>query len=93
MNDVARGRTALQILFFLVAAEVVAKLTAGFNGEGYSRKFVKRFFAEMCSDSHRAQLANAFGGEGSSWTAEAAVDYLYDLGAQAFMKGNTLTFI
>jgi hypothetical protein len=28
------------------AAEVVAKLTAGFSGEGYWRKFVKRFCAE-----------------------------------------------
>src|SRR5882672_5603353 len=44
IEDVATGRPALQILFHLIAAEAVSKITVGFQGEGESRKHVRLFF-------------------------------------------------
>jgi len=78
MDDVARGRPALQILFFLIAAEAVAKLVFNFNGEGESRRYVQRFFKEICGDTHRERLGRAFR-LSDFLSYETAVDFLYDV--------------
>ncbi len=57
IDDVARGRPALQILFFLIAAEAVAKLAFNFSHEGKSRHYVHRFFEEICGDAHCLRAA------------------------------------
>ena len=77
IDQVARGRPALQILFLMIAAEAVAKLADSFEDEGQSRKYVKQFFLKICSDDHRVQLGRAFRGSAGWLTAEDAVDFLY----------------
>jgi hypothetical protein len=60
LDKVARGRPALQIMFFMIAAEAVAKLAAGFHGEGRSRQYVRKFFATYCTEAQRQRLYRAF---------------------------------
>lgn len=43
MGEFARGRPALQILFFMITAEAVAKLVFGYEGEGESKRHVDLF--------------------------------------------------
>jgi len=87
IDEVARGRPALQILFFIIAAEAVSKLQADFEGEGQSRFHVRRFFLELCSDELRSRLAPAFQSNGSWLTPTEAVDLLYDLRCDVAHRG------
>ncbi len=87
IEDVARGRPAVQILFFLIAAEAVAKLIAGFDGEGKSRQFVHKFFGELCSDDHRARLGRAIGDPGTFFSVSGTVNYLYDIRCSVVHEG------
>jgi len=87
IDQVARGRPALQILFFMIAAEAVAKLADGFEDEGQSRKYVRRFFLNICSDDHRARLAGALCGSVGWLSAEEVVDFLYDVRCDVAHRG------
>ncbi len=90
MDEVAAGRPGLRILFFLIAAEAVAKLAFRFSGDGQSRLHVQRFFQELCSDGHRARLGTAFsfaGLPGPGLGAEEAVSYLYDVRCDVVHEG------
>jgi hypothetical protein len=77
IDEIAKGRPAFQVMFALIAAELAAKIRYGYNGEGQSRKFVHRFFEEICSDEHRAILGQAFRRVGGCLDVRGAVDYLY----------------
>lgn len=55
-----KGRPSLQVLFFLIAAEAVAKLVDNFHGEGQSRQYVKKFFKNICNTKHQDKLSKAF---------------------------------
>jgi hypothetical protein len=46
LHSVAASRPALQVLFYLIAAEASAKLLRGFVNEGQSRDHVRLFFEE-----------------------------------------------
>lgn len=60
IDDVAAARPAFQVLFYLIAAELIAKITFNFLGQGRSPEFVHRFFAEICPEPARIRLATAF---------------------------------
>jgi len=60
VEEVARGRPAFQVMFYLIAAEAVAKLVFDFQGHGQSRKHIRRFFEEICCEADRERLARAF---------------------------------
>lgn len=88
IEQVARGRPALLILFYLIAAEAVAKLVMGFRGEGESRRHVRIFFENICSQRHRSILANAFmTGFGGPLTLRKAVDLLYSVRCDVVHEG------
>ena len=93
IDEVARGRPAFQILFYLVAAELVAKIAAGYEGEGQSRSHVQKFFTEICSSESKQRLSRAFrhaGGVHLSLTS--AVDLLYDVRCDVVHRGLYYTF-
>ncbi len=78
VERVARGRPGLQIMFFMIAAEAVAKLFDDYAGEGDSKRYALRFFASICSQEHRDRLVALSSGlphAGSSPTAVA--EHLY----------------
>jgi hypothetical protein len=80
LDDLARGRPAFQVMFYLIAAELAAKIRFNFAGIGQSRKHVHRFFEEICTDKHRAILARAFGLVGGGCLdVKPAVDLLYNV--------------
>lgn len=89
MDEVAKGRPALQVLFQLIAAEAVAKLVNKFAAEGESRKHVRLFFEDICSDSHRAVLGTAFscGLGGRFLSVRETVDLLYDVRCDVVHEG------
>ncbi len=93
IDEVARGRPAFQVLFYLIAAELVAKLTFEFNGDGESKKYVRRFFAEICDDDARNKLASSFSrlpyGELSS---DDVVNLLYGIRCDVVHEGMYYTF-
>lgn len=85
----ARGRPALLILFYVIAAEAVAKLVKGFQAEGESKKHVRLFFEDICSPGHRSILADAFRRStgGSALTIRETVDLLYDVRCDVVHEG------
>jgi hypothetical protein len=93
IDEVARGRPAFQILFYLVAAELVAKIAAGFEGEGQSRSHVQKFFAEICSSESKQRLSRAFRNAGNVYLSlTATVDLLYDVRCDVVHRGQYYTF-
>jgi len=95
IEGVAAGRPAFQILFYLVAGELVAKIVFNFRGEGESRKYVHRFFEEICSGD-RSRLANGFfelEGRGRRYlSCEEVVDVLYDVRCDVVHEGRYYDF-
>lgn len=80
IEEVAAGRDSIQIFFYLIAAEAVAKMVFGFKGEGQSRGFVRQFFGEVCLDRHRDCLSRALKlGPARFLNWSEAVDKLYDV--------------
>jgi len=82
-----------QILFYLIAAELVAKITFDFKGEGESKKYVRKFFAELCSDNTRSSLGKSFSRTQSgplSW--QEVVDLLYKIRCDVVHEGNYASF-
>ena len=84
LEEVARGRPALQILFYLIAAETVAKTVAGFTKTGKVKFHVCLFFEQICSDRHRDRLRTAFlrDGPGPPLSVGECVDLLYKVRCQ-----------
>jgi hypothetical protein len=95
IERLAAGRPAFQILFYLIAGELVAKIVFNFRGEGGSRKHVHRFFEEICSGD-RSRLANAFfelGGRGRRYLSrEEVVDVLYEVRCDVVHEGRYYDF-
>lgn len=100
LHSVAASRPALQVLFYLIAAEAAAKLLQGFRDDGDSKKHVRLFFEEICSDEHRAQLTSGFRlaspvGMPPVGTPpiRAVVDLLYDLRCDVVHEGRYFEFL
>ncbi len=89
IDAVAMGRPAFQILFYLIAAELIAKTVAKFDREGRSRKFVQDFFAKFCTNKARLRLSNAFEKPYTrqNLAAEEAVNFLYDVRCDVVHRG------
>jgi hypothetical protein len=93
IDEVARGRPAFQVMFYMIAAELVAKITFHFEGEGESRKYVRRFFAEICCDAARARLAKSFSRTRSGpLSSQDAVDLLYNIRCDVAHEGKYSSF-
>src|SRR2546422_319237 len=55
-----------------------SKLVFNFNSEGQSRRYVHRFFKEICGDAHRERLSQAFH-LSTFLSYEKAVEFRYDI--------------
>ena len=94
LEPVAASRPALQVLFYLIAAEASAKLLRGFADEGQSRAHVRLFFEEICSDQHRLALVSGFRLASHAGIApiRAVVDLLYDIRCDVVHEGRYFEF-
>ena len=92
-SGVAAGRPAFQILFYIIAAELAAKIAFKFEREGKSQEYARRFFQEICTDEHRLRLAGAFCDvAGTYLTCRGAVDLLYDVRCDVVHEGKYYSF-
>jgi hypothetical protein len=88
IDNVAAARPAFQVLFYLTAAELVAKIVSGYEGEGESKKHVKKFFSEICESSQKERLEKAFQRVGGAFLPlEGAVDFLYSIRCDVVHRG------
>ncbi len=71
IQEVSKGRPALPITFFIIAAEAVAKLADCFEDEGQSRVYVRRFFSDFCSEEQRARPSRIAAGDSPASVAPA----------------------
>lgn len=86
------GREALQLLFLMICVENISKLHNDFTGEGQSKKYVKRFFADFISASDKDKLGMSFVDNTSLPMTvlghEKAVDLLYGIRCDVVHEGN-----
>jgi hypothetical protein len=94
INEIAAGRPALQILFYLITAETIAKLTYKFEGRGRSREFVHAFFEELCCSGDQSILAHAFSESPfrRALSLSDAVNLLYDVRCDVAHRGMYYVF-
>lgn len=83
---------SLQLMFYMVCAEHLAKLHHKFNGEGRSREYVRRFFANFVTGGDRGKMEAAFTDHTDHLMRhlpfERAVDLLYDVRCDVVHEGN-----
>lgn len=88
IDMVARARPAFQVLFYLIAAELVAKLVFNFRGRGKVKGHVLRFFMEICDEETRVRLGNSFKTTTyGAVSAEGVVTLLYYLRCDVAHEG------
>jgi hypothetical protein len=94
INEVALGRPALQILFYLITAETIAKLTYKFEGRNQSRKYVHVFFEKLCGREEQSILAHAFSESPvrRALSLSEAVNLLYDVRCDVAHRGMYYVF-
>jgi len=93
IDTVAAGRPAFQILFYLTAAELIAKILAKYEGEGESKKHVQKFFSEICDSPQKERLERAFKRVGGGFlTLEAAISFLYRIRCDVVHRGQYYQF-
>jgi hypothetical protein len=89
VKAVSEGRPALQILFYMIAAEAVAKLAVDYDGDSESWKHVLIFFAVCLNPEQRNRMHRAL-----EWaqpppptSPEELADYLYGLRCDVVHEG------
>jgi hypothetical protein len=88
IDTVARGRPAFQILFYLIAAELVAKLVFQFKGRGKVGHYVLKFFTDICGNETKVRLGNSFKRTPyGDVSAEEAVQLLYHVRCDVAHEG------
>jgi hypothetical protein len=90
IDRVAAGRPAFQVLFYLIAAEMVAKITFGFHEKGKSKRFVHRFFDDICPErlTHRLSSALRDPNTGRNVRVHEVVEFLYDVRCDVVHMGS-----
>jgi hypothetical protein len=94
IDKVAGGRPSFQVMFYLTAAELVAKLVFKYNRENRSREFVQKFFEEICTEKHQTRLAQGFTdlNRSSGLTCREVIDLLYDIRCDVVHRGQYFLF-
>ena len=74
----------------------MAKLQDGYNGEGKSKFYVKKFFNDFISDVDKATLEKSFIDHDDDWlrplSYEKVVDMLYKIRCDVVHEGNYTDF-
>ena len=90
--DIAIGRPGLQVHFYIIAAEMVAKRWADFRDEGQSKKHVLLFFEKLCNEAHRKCLSGAFRPKDDLLAWDEAVQLLYGVRCDVAHEGRYHNF-
>lgn len=92
LEPFTKGRHAFQILFYLTAAELCAKIVRNYSGETQSRQHVRIFFEEICTDTHRQKLRDGFSRQDENGIdcqvdIRKVIDILYDVRCDVVHRG------
>lgn len=87
VEEIAVSRPAFQILFYLIAAEAISKIVFDYKGSNGSKKYVRRFFEEICIEKHHNKLSLAFIENGKYLSLAEAIDYLYKIRCDVVHEG------
>jgi len=89
VKAVSEGRPALQILFYVIAAEAVAKLAVGYEGDQRSWPHILMFFNVFLTDEQRIEMHRALDGAQPrpGRSPDELVDYLYGLRCDVAHEG------
>lgn len=78
---------ALKLFFIIVLAENSAKFYYEFDGDGQSKKHVRKFFEEMMPEHHRGFLQKNITNPGQPPCLRFAVDFLYSVRCDVAHEG------
>ena len=96
ISKIRSDRDSLQLLFYIICAENQAKLYEGFEGEGFSRKYVRHFFEKFVTGDDRRTMELAFTNYNDPnmrpISFEQAVDLLYNIRCDVVHEGNYWSF-
>ena len=87
MADVEEGHEPLKLLFLLIAAENISKLSISTNESGRSKYHVKRFFNEFCSEADKNDITNRFQICGVEASFGDLICMLYDIRCDVVHEG------
>ena len=87
MADVEEGHEPLKLLFLLIAAENISKLSISTNEPGRSKYHVKRFFNEFCSEADKNDITNRFQICGVEASFDDLICMLYDIRCDVVHEG------
>lgn len=88
-----RARPALDVLFFIIIAEGVAKIFFDFQGKGKSEDHVYKFFKKICSNEDKNTLKKSFVEENTNTgyeeflTLDQTIELLYDVRCDVVHRG------
>ncbi len=60
IDNIRPHQYGLKLMFLIICAENIAKLFHKYNGDGESKKYVRKFFQEFTSEKDKATLENGF---------------------------------
>ena len=81
-------RPAINMLFYIMTAELVAKLYHNFNEDGQSKKYVKKFFVEFTSNNNKTILENSIKKNNVFISLDEVVEFFYKIRCDVVHEGN-----
>lgn len=89
IQQIRPNRESLQLLFFLICAEHIAKMHSNFEHDGQSRQFTRKFFNEFVLPRDQRHLVDNFRRtrERSPLDLQEIVDLLYDVRCDVVHEG------
>ena len=87
VEEVAVRRPAFQIMFYLIAAEAISKIVFDYKGNNSSKRYVRRFFEEICLEKHHKKLSISFLEKGKYLNLTEVINYLYKIRCDVVHEG------
>jgi hypothetical protein len=88
LGDYIAGRPAINLLFYIITAELIAKLYYDYKGEGKSLYYVKAFFNDFCSDYNKKRLSKSIKSNDTLLNFEEVIEFFYKVRCDVVHEGN-----
>ena len=88
LGDYIAYRPAINLLFYIMTAELVAKLYYNFEEEGKSKEYVKKFFNDFCTIDNKQKLSTSIKKDDAYLLFEDVIDFFYKIRCDVVHEGN-----
>ena len=88
LGDYIAYRPAINLLFYIMTAELVAKLFYHYKNERESKEYVKKFFNDFCSDENKIKLSNSIKKNDILLNLDEVIDFFYKIRCDVAHEGN-----